>query len=897
MYTFPASLTLSSDIAIEDLLADIPIFSVGLLSFGVFTFFFAMKRVNALSVVLYAAVFFAFIASVFDLGQVLTRGRYNADNGAAGLNAVTGLIAARELLFAVSVGLRFLFFWLFVAEPPRGEAVESTPFDPIANLFTFTEKHSGAWGRWGITGIFLKLALLAVSFIIGILQIIWRVVPSDNRLGPVYDTEAAMEIIASVLFIVKLLLNSLITPVTPQSKTLRTYAAMIFALLINLGLGIGNIVIFAFTESILGRFLLAVELYIVIVFVLIFSFHNYTPKPADAKAKPTFQGVLQIKRSSTFRIPPLTDNPVLITDKSVLTSYRNHPYHDTRPERPSRSSAASRLSSWIVSRRMSRRHSVGSGDRAQLWNQDQAERGQSPVDIKTQNWKEPVATSTVNDALSGTGELCVSQCTTTTDSNSDSRHIKNVSTGDFDPVTLKLPRMPRFDSTTYSIGSYYVDGKAAPSTPPAAATFRQTESPVYGLSGIVRRTSQGRQTPNSIARTRSSVVSFTELLRQQTELDNSIAALRLLSPHEPGRDSMGPSNVISAVANLDRSKDLNRSNSSVGLPSSGLSEFSLSNFPEPPLTRTSTVVSLSSPTSTLKIGFDRSDERRSILTNAIIDLPLPRMPVLNDYPTTPQSLLDSPGRNSGDINMSGNLSRVKVNSAGTQYDVTSFIGNLTTPGFKKSPAFDRLTDIDSEDGGSEISGSVNTPQTAVIMQVPNASGSASAMRSIYINVGSALPPFSSERSSSTVMVPGGALTSPAPASIEKPMPALPAQAIRSVPGDRPAHKRNVSANILPSLPINNSSDSQSNAAQNLPAGGNVIGATEEAGVNARRRVPPAALNTIGLPTRPRLAVSGPKAPPQDGKGDQAPSAFERPRPPPLILQQASGKPPSNGGSF
>jgi hypothetical protein len=64
-YTFPSSLSLSGDIAvsvqlllefywildledsqIEDLLADIPIFSVGLLSFGVFTFFFVMKRIN-----------------------------------------------------------------------------------------------------------------------------------------------------------------------------------------------------------------------------------------------------------------------------------------------------------------------------------------------------------------------------------------------------------------------------------------------------------------------------------------------------------------------------------------------------------------------------------------------------------------------------------------------------------------------------------------------------------------------------------------------------------------------------------------------------------------------------------------------------------------------------------
>jgi hypothetical protein len=194
---------------------------------------------RSLSVVLYSSVFFAFVASIFDLSQILTRGRRNTDSG-ADLDAVTGLIAAREILFAVSVGFRFFFYWIFVAEPPRGETVAIAPFDPITKLLT-EEKHSGAWGRWGITGILLKWTLLAITVSITVLQIIWRVVPSDNQLGPVYGAEAAMEIIASALFIIKLLLNTMITPVDPRSKTFRTYLPMIFALSINLGLGIGNV--------------------------------------------------------------------------------------------------------------------------------------------------------------------------------------------------------------------------------------------------------------------------------------------------------------------------------------------------------------------------------------------------------------------------------------------------------------------------------------------------------------------------------------------------------------------------------------------------------------------------------------------------------------------------------
>jgi hypothetical protein len=194
---------------------------------------------TSLSVVLYATVFFAFIASIFDLSQIVTRTHHDKGKGK---NTSTGLIVVREILFAISVGLRFFFFWLFVAEPPRGEIVEPTPFDPIASLYS-KARHSGAWGRWGIIGIILKWALLAVTIVIGVLQIIWRIVPSDNKLGPVYGAEAAMEIVSSALFVVKLLLNTLITPVTPRSKAFQMYAAVIFALLINLGLGIGNVVV------------------------------------------------------------------------------------------------------------------------------------------------------------------------------------------------------------------------------------------------------------------------------------------------------------------------------------------------------------------------------------------------------------------------------------------------------------------------------------------------------------------------------------------------------------------------------------------------------------------------------------------------------------------------------
>jgi hypothetical protein len=174
----------------------------------------------------------------------------------------------------------------------------------------------------------------------------------------------------------------------------------------------------------------------------------------------------------------------------------------------------------------------------------------------------------------------------------------------------------------------------------------------------------------------------------------------------------------------------------------------------------------------------------------------------------------------------------------------------------------------------------------------------SSPRQTYVDTGSDIAPSAIP---GPVVPSDGALISLTQADIELPVPKQPSQTTRSTPepqitaSNRPTHHRKFSSNVLNSLSVDSSSDSRSSTAPYQSAGGN-IGATEEVGASGRRRAPPAGGMT-GLPVRPRLTISGPKAPPQDGKGDQAPSAFEKPRPPPLILQQTNGKPPGIGGSF
>ena len=111
---------------LEDVLADIPLFSVGFVAFGVFTFFLVMRRINrcvtcilakpnlnlnirdSITLYIHMAILLAFIDSVFDLSQIIRRGSYNTTHNLH-VSDVEVLIILRELCFALSFGLRFFF--------------------------------------------------------------------------------------------------------------------------------------------------------------------------------------------------------------------------------------------------------------------------------------------------------------------------------------------------------------------------------------------------------------------------------------------------------------------------------------------------------------------------------------------------------------------------------------------------------------------------------------------------------------------------------------------------------------------------------------------------------------------------------------------------------------------
>lgn len=338
------------------------------------------------------------------------------------------------------------------------------------------------------------------------------------------------------------------------------------------------------------------------------------------------------------------------------------------PSAASRASTVSRLSSWIMTRGTSRRQSKGEG---QLWNQDEAERGESPFPDPQPSPVESVANLSPRVMESKEGRTQIMLTPRPVDTPQADRSSFDLrpppplnalsSTGSAEPFQDSFAR----PVTGFSLGSYYgIDNSARASTP-FAMPSQLPESPIYGLNGIVERNQQkveaeSRAIAAAAARppidSGVSVISFEELLRQQTELDKSIAALRLFSPRT-STTSVPPPAVPVAEKKEPSMRTTSTSTTSLNKPesASGRSDFSLSIFPEPPEDPSALPLS---PTTTVAMRAQRQSRARNDSTVTLAPIKV----FSDDPPAVPLSA-------SQDLAIT-----TRFDSAGTQYDVTSFIG-------------------------------------------------------------------------------------------------------------------------------------------------------------------------------------------------------------------------------
>jgi hypothetical protein len=214
-----------------------------------------------------------------------------------------------------------------------------------------------------------------------------------------------------------------------------------------------------------------------------------------------------------------------------------------------------------------------------------------------------------------------------------------------------------FSSSTTQSPAVTVYGNGKPSTTVSAAMTTSPDSPILGADGIAEvqesfRPSRKPKEPGDSSATSSQVSGYEDLLREQDQLERSIAALKTM--FEQGRSEGGRmgegSNTVRHLSGRSRLRE--SSTTGYGPTSaSNRSDFSLSVFPEPP-----------EPGDTEDLDSIRP---RSSLVPALTPTRIP-FDIGRGFPVSTTGIDDVAGLALG------------MESAGTRYDVTSFIGGAST---------------------------------------------------------------------------------------------------------------------------------------------------------------------------------------------------------------------------
>ncbi|KAK0496386.1 hypothetical protein EDD18DRAFT_1166232 [Armillaria luteobubalina] len=506
---------------------DISLICAGFTAFGISTFLLAMIQVDLPSLYLHISTLLAFAVSVLDLNQLSARSSHSIFLDFDAYSG-RGLFYTRELSLALSNGFRFMYFWMLVVERRRDEP-PLTLQDRSAESEPRYRAHSTSWQRWGYLGFILKWGLLALTVVIPIMQIVWRIF--QRRYGVAYTVESSVEIVASSLFILKLFFNVILSPLShslgsPWWLRFLSYLGPISRFIDRPWV--------PFSETALGRFLQALELYILIAFLLMDILY-LTPAMRRLQVRKlqtsSFNGRGEFRSSKNL--------PRHIRTGSI--------YQDTLD------------SAWNTRRKSSGPYS--SGHATLLWDRNDPELGGSPEIVYA-------AFDSLKDTLLHL-PLPYSKCT---------------------PTNKGVPPLAKTD---ISFSSYYLEVHSSSLPTPKPIFVSEASSPysysrIHGLNGIIKAIGDRSPTRTNRKSLKSrSTASFDELLCQLVKLDQSVAMLRLFSPSTPAFPDVEDATTPYVRGNLSLMVPTAGTNTAsytdAEVDSSPLpSAFSLSFFPEPP---------------------------------------------------------------------------------------------------------------------------------------------------------------------------------------------------------------------------------------------------------------------------------------------------------------------------
>lgn len=489
------------------------------------------------------------------------------------------IVVLREISYSLSISLNYLFFLVYLGRPPRGEVQLVGP----AERARARRESPARWAYWGVVGYLAQGVLAAAIVAVAVLGVIWRV--TANPKGVIYMTNGVIEGVLSISFLGKVLLNAWLSPLTPQWKTIRNYSPLIFALATRLGIILtsefcsmlhpkllipSHRSLAGFTEASLGRLLQAIQLYILLVLVLVSPF--YGPRRQDEHSE-----VVDTRRASSFR-------GLRFSKCSQWSTLNTAPGNDSRETQMPRGSPSERLSAWLTNRLTPRKDP----QEDRLWNKDKPDLEAPPTPFDRnieENDGSPIEPKFTDNPPAATWQGPYLPDPITPEGPNDPTtpitpsHVIDITENGFpSPTTLRTPpRTSRPPSDLMPPGRFI--GKFEINQ----SYESDSDSPVYGINGIIQRRSQSKRRSRYDTNRVSAIY---QLEKEKEELERSVASMAAFSPSKSEltrrtSSSEGGGGRGDAVRRDSDPSDVPASDRNL-LSESIKSDFSLRDFPSPP---------------------------------------------------------------------------------------------------------------------------------------------------------------------------------------------------------------------------------------------------------------------------------------------------------------------------
>ncbi|EJU01832.1 hypothetical protein DACRYDRAFT_107566 [Dacryopinax primogenitus] len=649
----PGVLLADKDPGASSLLADMPFIGLASIGIAMLLFLVTTRRLTRSSGVLILSIHTAFLGAIMDIANVIVQANTTS------VSRMFPLIVAREVFLAISHASKFFYVWLLSGQS-------------IAALIYGGNSFPASWARWGLGGTVANGTLLVLSAGIGLTQLIWRagfLFQLTNYLV-LYDLDTILEIATTGLLLAKLTLNIWFSPPFTPMKAAKAYAPLVFATLLGLSGPIGNLLGFMWSDTPYGRLLEAIQLYLYALYALVLSFYASVKKESSRKTEksPTQQrrpSALTIPSFRDISEPPSATLPYSYPSPAPLMQTYAEPVAYARPD-AKRWSTTERLSQWVSERAVLSPTGAGKawidlerGHKRERSSMDQTIR--APVravapssDKRHIRDNAPSRKTTLDSQTSGPARK------PSTSSQGGGASVTVVSPTNGDRMTLSRSNSSKNRSpiATETTGSNANRDSALPSAPRGiigGTNGTRTKPSVLGRPTISRIQSI------SSMRSPSPSTDLSVALREQDERDRTVAEIL------QARDSMPSQYALSPHSNSYRS---------------GTSSVSLSNFPSPPpmpmpvASSSKQIVPkpLQLPNLSITQQSDRKGKSRKKSEDIIVDDVLFTL-----APPNWKRNIDKKGDSYASAASSTVMKRDQYDSS-AQWDITSFIGGVVSPG-------------------------------------------------------------------------------------------------------------------------------------------------------------------------------------------------------------------------